>query len=163
MFQLENGHLSVDTFFRTSFETYDGEAFVIATTRVQDGHFLSQCLIVDQSETAVPGTNVLAHQNTGPVVAILDRTADVSAAAHAIIRSKCYFRGTSSSAVDIVLVNEWVKERFIAQCKEAIKSETASVKRVNQSSCTQRTAGEDKEAAVLLDTGGIVVSEVHPG
>ena len=160
--KLPHSDLVVDDFFRTDFEIYDNEALAIATSRVDDVNFLDQCLLVDQSSTEVAGANVLAHHDTCPSIAVLDRTADVAGAAQAIIRSKFYFQGTSPNAVDTVLVNEWVKDEFIASCREAVTWKSDFVDRMKQSR-SQHTIGNKKETDMLLDIDGFTISEVHAG
>lgn len=50
------------------------------------------------------------------VVAVVDRTADVEAAARAIVRARFGFAGRSPYAPDLVLVNEYVKKDFFEAC-----------------------------------------------
>ena len=46
------------------------------------------------------------------MIAILDRTADVEAAAKAIVTARFSFQGTSPYAPDLVAVNDFVKKEF---------------------------------------------------
>jgi acyl-CoA reductase-like NAD-dependent aldehyde dehydrogenase len=46
-------------------------------------------------------------------VAFVDRTADISAAAHAVIEARFSRRGSSPYGPDVVLVNEFVLEEFL--------------------------------------------------
>lgn len=49
----------------------------------------------------------------GKVVAVVDRTADLAAAAEQLITARFAFGGTSPYAPDIVLVNEFIKKDFL--------------------------------------------------
>lgn len=161
--QLEDSQLLVDGFFRKSFRTFDSEAFGIATSRVKDVAFVNKCLLVDQSTTPVAGVTALTQGPLKSVLAVLDRSANVPAAARAIIRSKCYFQGSSPNAVDTVLVNEWIKKEFIAQCQKAINAEAEIVKRTKRSRPSQEVKSVDENGEILLHTDGFTVSEVLPG
>lgn len=158
--QLGDSQLSVDAFLRKDFKTFDNEALAIATSPVEDVAFLNKCLLIDQSTPRVAGVTALAHGSTRQVLAVLDRTANVSAAATAIIRSKCYFQGSSPHAVDTVLVNEWIKKEFIAHCQKAIKAEAEIVRRTKKSRPFQEGKSVDRNGEILLDTDGFTVSEV---
>lgn len=49
-------------------------------------------------------------------VAIVDRTANVDQAASAIVSAHLAYRGASPHAPDLILVNEWVKKKFVDAC-----------------------------------------------
>lgn len=60
--------------------------------------------------------------SSGRVIAVVDRTADLSSAAEALVAARFSFGGTSPYAPDLVLVNEFVKRDFVEQVlKQAIR------------------------------------------
>ncbi|KAL4861437.1 hypothetical protein BDV12DRAFT_204011 [Aspergillus spectabilis] len=63
--------------------------------------------------------NPSSSNKANRTVAIVDRTADIAAAAASIVRARFAFGGRSVYAPDFVLVNEFVKEKFL----EAVVSE----------------------------------------
>lgn len=152
--------MNVDIFFRGEFETYDTESLVVATSRVEDATFLDSCLLVDQLPVSAQNArNVLAPPFDGKVIAVVDRTADITAAARAIVRSKCHFQGSSPYAVDLVLVNEWVKKDFIQCCNDAVEVETDFVKTVRDSRRTKGSEPTYAEGEVLVNGNGFVLLE----
>lgn len=58
-------------------------------------------------------------------MAVVDRTANISHAAAALGSSRTLFKGRSSYAPDVVLVNEFVADDFIHQLVQAITSPTS--------------------------------------
>lgn len=161
--QLETTVRSVDAFFRNEFKTYDGEAFAIATSRVEDTDFLGKCLVIDQTklEGAVP--HVLKHHPHRIAIAVVDRTSDLAKAAKAILKSKHSFQGTSPYAVDIVMINEWAKTRFLTQCDELLRREPWSEKKASRQKILEERNlpnEEEEEGEVLLEVNGIILSEI---
>ena len=55
----------------------------------------------------------------GKVVAVVDRTANVTHAAEALVAARFSFGGRSPYAPDIVLVNEYIKEPFLIALVQA--------------------------------------------
>lgn len=150
----------MDGFFRNDFKVYDGDAFAIATSRIGDSKFLDSCLIVDQTTADVTGSTVLRHYPDRVAVAVVDRTADVSQAAKAIIWSKIAFQGTSPFAVDTVLVNEWIRKDFIAELEKALRTQTQTAPRLAGSKPQGGKASRDDKEEPLIDMKGLTVSEL---
>ena len=154
----------MDAFFKTDFRTFDVGSFAIATSQITDVDFLKQCLIVDQRGTNGPGTSFLHHHCDRPTIAVIDRVADAAAAAKAIIRSKFQFGGKSSYAVDAVLVNEWVKDQFLARRRKEIENNTELRCGHNESQQPVQTPDNiDQAEEILVNVKGFTISSFAPG
>ncbi|KAF2688096.1 hypothetical protein K458DRAFT_440814 [Lentithecium fluviatile CBS 122367] len=71
---------------------------------------LSQCLqVLQETENKDPTYSQLVSPKR-KVIAIVDRTADLAAAAECLVTARFAFGGTSPYAPDVVLVNEFVKK-----------------------------------------------------
>ncbi|TLS27677.1 hypothetical protein PpBr36_05020 [Pyricularia pennisetigena] len=75
------------------------------------------------TEQATSSTQLLLCPNTGRTIAIVERDADVDAAASALVGARFALGGTSPYATDVVLVNEWVEKDFL----QAVLRHTATV------------------------------------
>jgi acyl-CoA reductase-like NAD-dependent aldehyde dehydrogenase len=100
----------------------------------------------------------LISSSTNRVIAFVDRTADIQAAAKAITTARFSFGGTSPYAPDLVLVNEFVKEAFFEACSKYATSAFAkesSVKKVsgNLSEATRKVV-KDAEDKKLISSFG---------
>jgi aldehyde dehydrogenase (NAD+) len=88
------------------------DIFAISNTRPSET-FLSKCTFLDQVDHDVSGAKV---------VAVVDRSANVAQAASIVGSSRTIFKGKSSYAPDIVLVNEFVADDFIFHLTQAVTS-----------------------------------------
>lgn len=105
----------------------DANTFHLAKT-VTDASILATALLVDQtgaSSSTSPSpsthhslTNQLLSSTRARAVAIVDRTADVAAAARALANARFGFGGASPYAPDLVLVHEFVKPAFFEACAQ---------------------------------------------
>lgn len=94
-------------------QSLDRSAFRTSTTRLNDD-FLKRVLLVDQQDcvsSELAGSRLTSQRSTG-AVAIVDRKADVAAAARAIAASILLFGGKGPYAPSCILVNEYVEEEF---------------------------------------------------
>lgn len=94
-------------------QSLDQQAFGVVSSRAP-AEFLIQCVVVDQK----PGMNhdfqaqrVLRSPEYRNI-AVVDRACDTRLAAREIVASRSMFRGASSYAVDLILVNEYVEDGF---------------------------------------------------
>ena len=149
----------MDAFFKDDFKVYDGDAFAIATSRVESTQFLDTCLVVDQTTASVMAPEFLKHNPTQLAVAIVDRTADLSQAATAIIKSKFAFQGTSPFVADIVLVNEWIRDSFVAELERGLRAETLATQKLPGLRPNENIASP-KEEELLIDVNGVTVVEL---
>lgn len=144
----------------------DQESVLIATSQVKDETFLNECLVVDQkSEQRVPSFNSM-HGKRSPVLAVIDRNANIEEAARSICLSKERFGGISPNAPDIVLVNEWRKEEFIAACIRLLSDATARrVVKMSQQSQPQilpQNMNEQQDIGIkIFETSAIQLIELY--
>ena len=80
-------------------------------------------------------------------VAIVDRTADLKAAADAIATARFAYGGNSPYAPDLVLVNEFVKSQFLRALMQATMDQLSLRISVNASSSLLR---ESRQSASLI-------------
>lgn len=72
-------------------------------------------LISQNGGSAAPTlVNHFVSPSESRVVAVVERDADIDAAAKSLVVARFSLRGKSPHAPDVVLVNEWVKRNFLA-------------------------------------------------
>ncbi|KAH7134972.1 Aldehyde/histidinol dehydrogenase [Dendryphion nanum] len=75
---------------------------------------LSSCLeLLQDSTSSNPRYSQLASYTAPPVVAIVDRSADLPSAAQNLVTARFAFGGSSPYAPDIILVNEFIAKPFL--------------------------------------------------
>ncbi|KAE8154444.1 aldehyde dehydrogenase PutA [Aspergillus avenaceus] len=94
-------------------QALDSDTFAISETR-PGPEFLANTLVINQRSTETLGPTLdLASPNNLRTVGIVDRTADVQAAATDLVRARFAFNGRSPYAPDVVLVNQFCMQPFI--------------------------------------------------
>jgi hypothetical protein len=92
---------------------------MISSTRPSET-FLSKCHVLAQTDgDQATGSR---SQLSAKVVAVVDRSANVSEAASMVGTSRVSFNGRSAYAPDIVLVNEFVADDFLFHLVQTITS-----------------------------------------
>jgi len=136
----------------------DADVFAIASTK-PSATFLSKCTLLDQTDDEGAGAKV---------VAIVDRTANVSQAASTVGLSRTSFKGKSSYAPDIVLLNEFAADDFIFHLVQAVTSPMLGGKEVtsptlvkaqfdSNSSLIKELEGNDGCKVVMSGADGSIV------
>jgi hypothetical protein len=136
-------------------EALDTETFCISSRRIQDYDAVS-CTLVDQTGKATPTAEVLSSSEAR-TIAIVDRSADIDAAARAIVTSRFSFQGMSPYAPDLVIVNEFVKKDFFQACTHYASQSFASqaiTRAANHVSEETRKAIKDAEGKGQLSCFG---------
>lgn len=114
-------------------------------------------VLVDQTYHAASKTHLTSSTNSR-CVAVVDRSADIDAAAKAITTARFSFGGYSPYAPDLVLVNEFVKEEFFEACSRYVALSFAGasgVKKVGRNESEEvRKAIGDAEAKQQVSTFG---------
>ncbi|KAM6540359.1 hypothetical protein FALCPG4_002077 [Fusarium falciforme] len=125
VFKLDNNLLSTPPLLGRIFaQVYDKEAVSI-TTSEPDTSLIESWLVVDQTGNADVGPGAEKYLPSRPEslsLGVVDRTANVKAAARELVQSRLAFRGSSRQAVDWVLVNEFAVEEFLDAVIENIKA-----------------------------------------
>ena len=107
-------------------ESLDQLAFGTTSTRPKDD-FLQKCLVIDQQNCFSPANanRLIRSQVTLGAVAVVDRTADLAAAAKAIATSTRLFAGRGPYAPTCILVNEFLEKEF-SQLYEEYSSDASN-------------------------------------
>ncbi|KAH6987358.1 Aldehyde/histidinol dehydrogenase [Ilyonectria sp. MPI-CAGE-AT-0026] len=158
--ELQESLLNLDATLRQILpKALDQNVFCITNT-ISDPKILSSAILVDQTSVSSSDslTTQLRSANQHRAIAIVDRTADLDAAAKAITAARFSFGGMSPYAPDLVLVNEYVKKDFFEACSRyatlSFARET-SVKRVdgNHTEASRRAIREAEEKRVATSFG----------
>ncbi|KAK3325681.1 Aldehyde/histidinol dehydrogenase [Apodospora peruviana] len=117
----EGNDSKVDSILRSTLtKALDYNTFcIVSSVKTLDNSILDSALLVDQTGETESETITRNHLVSSPnarVVAVVDRTANIEKAAEEITRARFRFNGTSPYAPDLVLVNEFVKDKFIEAC-----------------------------------------------
>jgi len=113
--QLEDTLLNLDAGLKEALpDALDNDTFSISSQRLQDQDLVS-CILVDQTGEHSSAVQLVSSLEAR-AIAIVDRTADIDAAAKAIVTARFSFQGMSPYAPDLVIVNEFVQEDFFQAC-----------------------------------------------
>ncbi|GFG23053.1 aldehyde dehydrogenase family 3 member B1 [Aspergillus udagawae] len=152
-------------------QALDADTFAISEER-PDAAFLSRVFMVSQTGSAPLAKRSLLSPSNARTVAVVDRTADVAAAAEALVAARFAFGGRSTYSPDMVLVNEFAKKRFVeAAIQQAsrylagpngeTRQEASNPRRFGPSASLLDAAHKDAGARVLVSGSGWGVVEVH--
>ncbi|KAJ6015143.1 hypothetical protein N7540_009734 [Penicillium herquei] len=122
-------------------DALDHDTFAVTTQR-PDSSFLSKTLLVIQNDSET--LNGLISPATARTVAVVDRTANVSDAAQALVTARFALGGRSPYAPDVVLVNEFVMKPFV----EAV-IQHASKYLAGENGEARQTTGSSRRSALL--------------
>ncbi|PQE22030.1 aldehyde dehydrogenase protein [Rutstroemia sp. NJR-2017a BBW] len=113
--ELADAMLNVDSVLKDLLpKALDPETFCILSTSIGQP---SNMFLVDQTTTnSIPSINQLVSNSSARTIAVLDRAADIDAAAKAIVTARFSFNGTSPYSPDLVIVNDFIKNEFTEAC-----------------------------------------------
>ncbi|KAJ4996122.1 Aldehyde dehydrogenase family 3 member B1 [Colletotrichum sp. SAR 10_66] len=158
--QLEDTLLQLDSILRSVLpRALNQNAFCI-TKKITDQSLLDSAILVDQTGVAPSASHVnhFVSSNNARAIAIVDRTADIEAAAGAITAARFGFGGQSPYAPDLVLVNEYVKKEFFEACSKhaslAFARETTVRRASDNKSDETRAAVQEAEEKRLVSSFG---------
>jgi hypothetical protein len=136
----------------------DSDTFGITTSSITSLDLPSHIYLDQTSTNPVSKTNEIFSSTTSRTIVIVDRTADIEAAAKAVVAARFSFQGTSAYAPDLVIVNEWIKKDFFEACiKYAAQlfSSKGAVKPSSSNASNETSkAVKDGEAKGQLSTFG---------
>ncbi|KAF2021436.1 ALDH-like protein [Aaosphaeria arxii CBS 175.79] len=135
LLKLESSLRQIPALLRTILPPALSQNSFAAITSTPNQNVLQECLEVVQtpSNDIQPQNTHLVSANAS-VVAVVDRSADLIAAAEHLAAARFALRGTSRYAPDIVLVNEFVKKEFLeALIRSAIPYITTQSNQANGS------------------------------
>ncbi|CAI6306225.1 unnamed protein product [Periconia digitata] len=94
-------------------DALESDTFQIVTSS-PSSESIAQCLSVLQHGEGTPQPTYSQLVSPGSkVIAVVDRTADLSVAAEQLVKARFAFGGTSPYAPDVILVNEFVEREFL--------------------------------------------------
>jgi len=166
LLQLDGNLRYLPDLLRSAFKkSLDPDAFAAIESEVQDQTFLAEAIRVDQdsSETSLSSINELRSRSRARAIAVVDRTADIEAAAKTIVRSRLAFNGRSSYAPDLVVVNEFAKKRFLdAAAKHIVAFSTTSgldreTRQRSEKSVLQKVEDDSSASVVASGSSGYLV------
>ncbi|KAF2113758.1 Aldehyde/histidinol dehydrogenase [Lophiotrema nucula] len=88
------------------------DTFALVSSVPQANTLKNAIQVLQQENNEHPEYRQLVSQKRR-VIAVVDRSADLSAAAESLVNARFAFAGTSSYAPDLILVNEFVKKEFL--------------------------------------------------
>ncbi|KAL5340410.1 Aldehyde/histidinol dehydrogenase [Aspergillus crustosus] len=152
-------------------QALDADTFAISEER-PDQAFLDRVLVVAQTNIPAPLQRSLVSPVSARTVAVVDRTANIQAAAQALVAARFSFGGKSTYAPDIVLVHEFALKTFV----EAVilhsskylagpngeeRQKVVNPRRSSPGLSVLDLAYKDPSARVLVSGSGWGVVEVH--
>lgn len=142
LYQLQSNLLEVDAILKELLpKALDRDIFFISTTKIESKE-LGACTLVDQESTDIsvaPNKDILSSSRAR-VIAVVDRSADIDAAARTIVHARFSLQGTSPYAPDLVVVNEFVKKSFVEACVQYASKQFAAE---NEKSGAPRNSVQD--------------------
>ncbi len=93
-------------------QALDADTFAISEER-PDAAFLTKALVVAQVNTPSISENSVTSPATARTVAVVDGTADMPAAAKALVDARFAFGGRSTYSPDVVLAHEFAMKAFV--------------------------------------------------
>lgn len=137
------------------------DVIAIVNEPLSDSSLPASTIWVQQSGTELrTKSNELVSISSLPVVAVIDRTADVQLAAKELVAARFSFGGRSPYAPDIVLVNEFVQQRFLHAVLQECVSRSAVKKTAQKSGANVSKA---LEALRKSDEGVRIISQEQAG
>src|SRR5690348_4027454 len=113
---MESTLLSIDSILKSLLlQALDIDTFSIPTKVPGNLEHLQPSFVVDQTSSSDLSSSGLRSSKKRTTF-IVDRTADIDAAAEAVVRSRFSFQGTSPYSPDLVIVNEFHKAQFLEAC-----------------------------------------------
>lgn len=141
-------------------EALDHDIFHVSTTKVQSADLAHRHIRVQQNGAKELLANNLISQPDALVAAVVERDADIQAAARALVLARFGLRGSSPYAPDIVFVNEWVKKEFIVAVTQVcvqVLEDTAGLKKGERQGFLDEVAKEGFASVVSVGKGGVVL------
>lgn len=93
--------------------------------------------VLQKGSSTLALNHQLVSNPDAPVVAFVERDADIEAAARALVTARFAQGGKSPYAPDVVMVNEWVKKNFLSA---VVRQQIASTTNSDASPKSKKTA-----------------------
>ena len=140
-------------------KTLDNDIFLASNDEVTGSALDHRYITVLQngSPRQVANPRELVSDPEAGVVAIVERDANLQAAAKALLTARFSLGGESPYAPDLVLVNEWVKKGFLVAILEEAAKYASANKAVASRPTRLQAASCDSSSSVRPDHQGHVV------
>lgn len=141
-------------------EALDHDILHVSTTKVHSADLAHRHIRVQQTGSEELLANNLVSQPDALVAAVVERDADIHAAARALVLARFGLRGTSPYAPDVVFVSEWVKEEFLVAVTQAcvqVLDDGVGSKRRERQGFLDEVAKEGFASVVSVGKGGVVL------
>ncbi|SPO01439.1 uncharacterized protein DNG_04112 [Cephalotrichum gorgonifer] len=138
----------------------DPDIFHVSTTKVQPADLAHRHLRVQQNGSEELLANNLVSHPDHLVAAVVERDANIPAAARALVLARFALRSTSPYSPDIVFVNEWVKKEFLLAVTQAcvqVLEDVGSSKNRRRKSFLEEVTKEGFVSVVSMGKGGVVL------
>ena len=119
--------------------------------------------VLQNGSTRSTSNQDLVSNSKAPVLAFVERDADVQAAAKALVSSRFGLGGKSPYAPDVVYVNEWVKKdllRSLVQQSTDFMANPASSRRSAKAAKSELAKQAEKDSSVNIiasGSGGLIL------
>ncbi|KAH6965162.1 Aldehyde/histidinol dehydrogenase [Fusarium venenatum] len=139
----------------------DRDIFTVSAQPVTPEDINTSHISVSQNGSTGPILrNHLVSDPKAPVVAFVERDADISAAAQALISARFSLQGKSSYAPDVVFVNEWVKKdllRALVQQSTEFLATSPTKGRALKMGLAREVEKDDSTHVVLSGSNGVIL------
>ncbi|KAF5235228.1 hypothetical protein FAUST_7193 [Fusarium austroamericanum] len=139
----------------------DRDIFTVSAQPVTPEDIGTSHTFVSQNGTSGPILrNHLVSDPKAPVIAFVERDADISAAAQALVSARFSLQGKSPYAPDVVFVNEWVKKdllRALVQQSTEFLATSPTKGRASKTGLSREVEKDDSTHVVLSGSNGVIL------
>ncbi|UZP40679.1 hypothetical protein NXS19_008495 [Fusarium pseudograminearum] len=139
----------------------DRDIFTVSAQGVTPEDIGTSHTFVSQNGTSGPILrNHLVSDPKAPVIAFVERDADISAAAQALVSARFSLQGKSPYAPDVVFVNEWVKKdllRALVQQSTEFLATSPTKGRALKTGLAREVEEDDSTHVVLSGSNGVIL------
>lgn len=139
----------------------DRDIFAVSNQPVTSEDVNTSHIVVSQNGSDGPILrNHLVSDPEAPVVAFVERDADISSAAKALISSRFSLQGKAPYAPDVVFVNEWVKKdllRALVQQSTEFLATSPAKGRALKTGLSKEIEKDESAHVVLSGSNGVII------
>ncbi|RGP75120.1 aldehyde dehydrogenase family 3 member b1 [Fusarium longipes] len=139
----------------------DRDIFAVSTQPITPEDLNTSHTIVSQNGSTGPILrNHLVSDPKTPVVAFVERDADIASAAQALVSARFSLQGRAPYAPDVVFVNEWVKKdllRALVQQSTEFLATSPAQGRVSKTGLAREVEKDDSTHVVLSGSNGVIL------
>lgn len=138
----------------------DRDIFATSTQPITPEELNTPHILVSQNGSTGPVLrNHLVSDPKAPVIAFVERDADIASAAQALVSARFSLQGKAPYAPDVVLVNEWVKKdllkALVQKTTEVLAAPTKG--RAAKTGLSREIEKDDSVHVVLSGSNGVIL------